>query len=138
MINNLKGFDLNNTEISTFNKFRGHSWYVGLVNNTAIPNNLTLFNYGTHNIENFNVPVLPGFYTFYATGVPGLHYFLFGDNDSQPTFSQLEVVKSLEDTITRVRAKGIIPNSTGDSPEVPNIIKFADHSPYEVYAPSDC
>ena len=137
VINNLKGFDLNHTEVPIFDKFQGHSWYVGLANNTSIPNNITLSNYGTNNTKNFNIPVLPGLYTIYATVVPSLHYFLFGGNDSQPTFTQSQVKTSLEGTIARIQAKGSIPTLPGESSKALNIIDLANHSPYEVYVPSD-
>ena len=137
MIDNLKGFDLDKTEVPIFNKFRGHSWYVGLVENSGIPDNVTLFNYGTNNAKNFNLPVLPGVYEIFATVVPGLHYFLFGGNDSQPTFTQSQVKRSLQDTLARLRAKGSIPRSLSGPQKALQIIDFSSHTPYEVFAPSD-
>ncbi len=136
MIDNLKGFDLNETEIPIFDKFRGHSWYVGLVNNSGVPDNVTLLNYGTNNTANFNIPVLPGVYDFFATVVPGLHYFLFGGNDSQPTFTQSQVETDLRKTLTRLRAQGSIPKSSGAAKAL-EIIDFSSHTPYEVFVPSD-
>ena len=136
VINNLKGFDLNETEASIFNKFRGHSWYVGLVNNSGIPDNVTFFNYGTDNSKNFNLPRLPGVYEIYATIVPGLHYFLFGGNDSQPSFTQSQVSTSLQNTIARLRSKGTIPTTIGPAKAL-DIIQYSNHSPYEVYVSSD-
>ena len=136
MIDNLKGFDLNETEIPIFDKFKGHSWYVGLVNNSGVPDNITLINYGTNNTKNFNIPVVPGVYDIFATVVPGLHYFLFGGNDSQPTFTQLQVRNDLQDTLSRLQAKGSIPIFPGAAKEL-NIVDFSSHTPYEVYASSD-
>ena len=136
MIDNLKGFDLNKTEVPIFNKFQGHSWYVGLVNSSGVPDNVTLINYGTKNTKNFNIPVLPGVYEFAATVVPDLHYFLFGGNDSQPTFTQPQVKADLQDTLTRLGAKGSIPRSSGAAKAL-NIIDFSSHTPYEVFVPSD-
>ena len=136
VIDNLKGFDLNKTETTIFNKFQGHSWYVGLVKNSGIPSNVSLLNYGTHNTQNFNIPVLPGIYEIFATVVPGLHYFLFGGNDSQPTFTQSQVKASLQDTLTRLRATSIIPKLP-ETAKALEIIDFSSHTPYEVYVPSD-
>ena len=136
VIDNLKGFDLNETEVPIFNKFRGHSWYVGLANGSGVPDNVTLINYGTNNTKNFNIPVLPGVYQIYATVVPGLHYFLFGGNDSQPYFTQSQVKTGLRDTLARLRAKGTIPRSSGVANAL-KIIDFSSHTPYEVFAPSD-
>ncbi|KAL8659922.1 MAG: hypothetical protein Q9202_006903 [Teloschistes flavicans] len=134
VIGNLKGFDLNSTEIPIFNKFKGHSWYVGLVQNSNIPDNITLINYGTNNDQNFDIPVLPGFYDLFATVVPGLHYFLYGGNDNQTTFTQPQVKKALKDTIARLSAAGTLPKNAGKKLE---LIDFTSHSPYEVYVSSD-
>ncbi len=136
VIENLKGFDLNETEVPIFDKFQGHSWYVGLVNSSGVPDNVTLINYGTNNTKNFNIPVLPGVYDLFATVVPGLHYFLFGGNDSRPKFTQSQVMTSLQDTLARMRAKGSIPRSSGAAKAL-NIIDFSSHTPYEVFVSSD-
>ena len=137
VIDNLKGFDLNKTEIPIFNQFKGHSWYVGLVNNSGVPDNTTLMNYGTNNTQNFNIPILPGVYDIFATKVPGLHYFLFGGNDSQPHFNQSQVKTSLHNTLVRCRAKGSIPPKSPGTAEPLEIIDFTNHSPYEVYVSSE-
>ena len=136
VIDNLKGFDLNETEVLIFNKFQGHSLYVGLVNNTGVPDNVTLANYGTNNTQNFNVPVLPAAYDIEPTSVPGLRYFVFGGNDSQLVFTQSQVETSLQDTLNRLRAKGSIPRLSG-AKNTSNIVDFANHSPYEVFVSSD-
>ena len=136
VINNLKGFDLNETEVPIFDKFRGHSWYVSLVKGSGVPDNVTLMNYGTNDVENFNLPVLPGVYDIFATVVPGLHYFLFGGNDSQPTFTQPQVQASLQDTLARLGAAGTIPKPSGERQAL-QLIDFSSHTPYEVYVTSD-
>ncbi|KAL8690615.1 MAG: hypothetical protein Q9218_003980 [Villophora microphyllina] len=136
VIDNLKGFDLNQTEVPIFNKFKGHSWYVGLVNNSGIPDNITLVNYpnGTNIDKNFDIPQLPGFYNIYATVVPGLHYFLYGGNDAEPTFTQPQVKTALQTTLGRLSATNILPKGAGKNL---NLIDFSSHSPYEVYVDSD-
>ncbi|KAL9583690.1 MAG: hypothetical protein Q9212_002556 [Teloschistes hypoglaucus] len=134
VIENLKGFDLNTTETPIFNKFKGHSWYVGLVKNSDIPDNITMINYGAKNDRNFNITVLPGFYDFFATVVPGLHYFLYGGNDTQPTFTQPQVRNALKDTLGRLSAAGTLPKGAGKDL---SLIDFTSHSPYEVYVSSD-
>ncbi|KAI4092380.1 MAG: hypothetical protein L6R37_007579 [Teloschistes peruensis] len=134
VIENLKGFDLNATETPIFSKFKGHSWYVGLVQNSDIPDNITLINYGANNDQNFDIPILPGFYDLFATVVPGLHYFLYGGNDTQPTFTQPQVKTALKDTLGRLSAAGTLSKSAGKNL---NLVGFTSHSPYEVYVSSD-
>jgi len=135
VIDNLKGFDLNNNEVAIFNKFQGHSWYVGLVQNSGIPDNLTLSNYGTNNDANFNIPVLPAVSNMYATAVPGLHSFYYEGPDSEPSFTEAQVKKGLQGTLDRLRAAGTIPKKAPAQPI--NIIDFSSHTPYEVYVTSD-
>lgn len=134
ILENLKGFDLNETEIPIFNKFQYHSWYVGLVNNSGILDNITLFNYGINNTRNYNLAALPAAYEFHATQVPGLHYFTFGLNDSQLRFSQEQVQANIESSLDRMQATSFIPKSTHLGP---NIIDFTSHTPYEVFVSSD-
>ena len=133
LLDNLHGFDLDSTETPIFSKFQGHSWYVGLLNNSGIPSNLTLLNYGATNPQNFNISVVPGVYATYATVVPGLHYFLFGGNDSQPVLSERFVRQGLSDTLARLRARGTIPADGGAAFD---IVDFTSHTPYEVFVPS--
>lgn len=135
MIDNLKGYDLNSNEVQIFNKFKGHSWYVGLVQNSGIPDNLTLSNYGANNDANFNIPILPAVSNIYTTAVPGLHYFLYEGPDSEPTFTESQVRKGLQGTLDRLRAAGTIPKKAPAKPI--NIIDFSSHAPYEVYVDSD-
>ena len=133
LIDNLGGFDLDKTETPIFDKFQGHSWYVGLVNNSGIPSNLTLLNYGASSPRNFNISVTPGVFATYATVVPGLHYFLFGGNDSQPTLTRSYVRDGLKSTLQRLRDADTIPAKPDGAF---NIIDFSSHTPYEVFVPS--
>ncbi|KAL8865213.1 MAG: hypothetical protein Q9174_007010, partial [Haloplaca sp. 1 TL-2023] len=135
LINNLQGFDLDASEAPIFDKFQGHSWYVGLVNNSGILGNLSLLNYGTNNNENFNIPQLPGFYDFFATKNPNLHYFLYGGNDTQISFTKQQIKQSMEETLLRLREGGVISgpqNPEHEQEQELKIIEFANHSPYEV------
>ena len=133
VLENLKGFDLNETEVPIFDRFRYHTWYVGLLNNSGIPDNLTLFNYGLNNEEPFNLAVMPAAYDIYATRVPGLHYFTFGLNDSETHFTESQIITNIEFSIARMKAKGLLPS--GPAREL-SILNLTGHTPYEVYVSS--
>ena len=134
VLENLKGFDLNETEVPIFDKFRYHTWYVGLLNNSGIPDNLTLFNYGLSNEEPYNLAVMPAAYDIYATRVPSLHYFTFGLNDSELHFTESQIRANIEFSIVRMRAKNLLPSyPTGEL----NILNLTGHTPYEVYVSSE-
>ncbi len=136
VLENLRGFDLNETEIPIFGKFRYHSWYVGLLNNSGIPDNITLFNYGLKNTENFNLGVLPAAYDIYTTRVAGLHYFTFGLNDSETQFSQHQVETNIKASITQMQAKGTLPKPLPGSANL-DMLNFTGHTPYEVQVSSE-
>jgi len=136
VLENLRGFDLNETEIHIFDKFQYHSWYVGLLKNSGIPENLTLFNYAMNNTEKFNLAVLPAAYDIYATRVPGLHYFTFGLNDSETHFIQQQVETNIKASIARMQAKGTLPKPLPGSADL-EMLNFTGHTPYEVYVSSE-
>ncbi|CAF9927384.1 MAG: hypothetical protein HETSPECPRED_006572 [Heterodermia speciosa] len=133
VLENLNGFDLNRTELSIFDKFRYHTWYVGLLNNSGIPDNLTLFNYGLSNETQYNLAALPAAYDFYATRVPGLHYFTFGLDDYESYFEESEIRTNIEFSLARLKARNILPS--GPAREL-NILNLTAHTPYEVYVSS--
>ena len=134
ILENLSGFDFSAAEVEIFRKFRYHSWYVGLLRNSGIPDNLTLFNYGANNTQEYDIPVLPAAYDIYATRVPGLHYFTFGGNDSQLRFTESQVRANLDASLTRLREQGVLPKQGQQRLE---IIDFTSHTPYEVYVSSE-
>ncbi|KAL8784377.1 MAG: hypothetical protein Q9195_009073 [Heterodermia aff. obscurata] len=134
VLENLNGFDLNATELSVFDKFRYHTWYVGLLQNSGIPDNLTLFNYGLSNEEPYNLAVLPAAYDLYATRVPGLHYFTFGLNDSETHFTESQIRTNILFSIARMRARNILPPSPAAELKILNLTA---HTPYEVYVSSE-
>lgn len=127
VLNNLHGFDLDKDELSIFKRFRAHGYYVGVLNNSGIPDNLNLNNIGAK--TPYNLPVLPAAYGISPTRAPGQHLFQFGTKTNQ-VLSNDEVKAEIVASLNRLRAAGTLPKSSGATP---GYSIFSNHSPYEVY-----
>ncbi|KAL8929204.1 MAG: hypothetical protein Q9208_001287 [Pyrenodesmia sp. 3 TL-2023] len=128
LFSNLRGFDLDATELPLFKKFMYHTYYAGLINNSAIPDTLQLQNVGKD--TPYNLPVLPAAYYISPTKIPGLHFFQAGTPETEVLSSkqiQAEVVASIK----RMRAVGVLPSTNA----TPNYAIFANHVPYSIYVP---
>jgi hypothetical protein len=70
-ISSMKTLDLDSQEKAVFSKFVNAGYYTSMVSNTGIPVNLLVYNGDSH--TPYNLPKLPGVYSFQQTNVPGLH-----------------------------------------------------------------
>ena len=127
VLNNLHGFDLDQEEDSIFKHFRSHGYYAGILNNSGIPDNLSLINVGVHTV--YNLPVLPAAYTISPSRASGQHLFQFGTRDNQ-VLSNVHVQADIIASLTRMRAVGTLPTTSN---AVPGFSIFSSHTPYEVY-----
>jgi hypothetical protein len=122
---NLVGWDLSSNESSLFAQFRNVAYYVSLLRNTGIPDNVVIVNVGAD--TPYNLPVLPGAYRIQATGVPGLHTVYFGSDHPLP---DAQVEAAIISTISRLGTAGTI------STTVPYSVLFSSHTPYELRVPA--
>ena len=127
VLSNLHGFDLDETELPIFRKFQYHSYYVGILNHSGIPDNLSLTNVGTNTL--YNLPMLPAAYDISPTRAPGLHLFQVGAKDLQ-VLSNQQVEADVVASIDRMRAAGTLPAANEPTP---GYAIFSNHTPYEVY-----
>jgi hypothetical protein len=123
---NLADFDLDDTEYSLFKQFNTSGYYAGLVRGSGIPDNVNIENVGAN--TPYNLPVLPGLYSFIPTGVPGLHKVLYGSPTSLPSH---QVKHDITATVRRLQETGSIPNTS-----TPEFAVFSSHSPFEFTVPS--
>ena len=130
LLSNLHGFDLDATERPIFKQFQYHTYYVGLLNHSGIPDNLLLTNVGANTV--YNLPVLPAAYLIRPTRAPGLHIFEAGTNDLQ-VLSNTQMEANIVASIDRMRAAGTLP---GGNEPTPGYAVFARHVPFELYVPS--
>ncbi|KAL8792807.1 MAG: hypothetical protein Q9195_004620 [Heterodermia aff. obscurata] len=129
VLNNLYGFDLDQNEISIFKEFKYKSYYAAVLNNSGVPDTLSLGNVGAS--TPFNLPVLPAAYGISPSRVPGLKAIQIGANDGQYLTEQqaLDVVTA---EIKRLQAAGTIPKATPGQP-APSFSVFSSHTPFELY-----
>ena len=130
ILSNLQGFDLDNYEAPLFSQFKYHSYYVGILNNSGIPDNLSLVNVGTN--TPYNLPVLPAAYDIFPTSAPGLHLFQSTTNDDQ-RISDQQMEYDVVASIKRMRAAGTLPNTNEPAPQ---FAVFSSHTPFGVYVPA--
>ena len=119
-IQNYVHFDFNETELALFRQFSATGYYTGLIRNSGIPDTTTIENIGAN--TPFNVLTLPGVYSFFPTGVPGLHQVLYASVSPLP----VEKVKhDIIDALKRLQATGII------APSEPEFAVFSSHAPFQ-------
>ena len=127
ILSNLRGFDFDREELSIFRQFKYHTYYTGILNNSGIPDNLSLNNVGTN--TPYNLPILPAVYGISPTRAPGQHLFQFGTPENQ-TLTDAQVEADIDASLDRLRAAGTLP----DSPKPPTGYSIiSSHTPYEVY-----
>ena len=130
-LNNLGGWDLSNQEIELFRQFNNSGYWTGILHNTGIPDNVSLYNTGTNTL--YHIQDLPGTYDFSPAGVPGLHTVLYG---SDTTLSDIQVQANILAEIERLHTAGTIPRPAGAA-TVPEFAVFASHTPYELTVSAD-
>lgn len=124
-LNNLLGFDLDDTERSLFRHFGNSAYYTGLLRNAGIPPNISFANVGVD--TPYNLPVLPGLYGLSQTGIPGLLSVKYG---SPVELSEEQVKEDVIESVNRLRMAGTLPTTT------PEFAVFASHTPFELTVPT--
>ncbi|KAK2761652.1 hypothetical protein FQN54_001480 [Arachnomyces sp. PD_36] len=124
-LDNLDGFDLDETESSLFGQFLNTGYYTSLITNTGFPN-------GVSSVENmdptkpYNLPSLPGIYDVTGSRIPGLYSVKYGS----PTGIPDEDVKA--DIISSLKRLQL----TGFSEKAePEFVRFSSHAPFELTVP---
>lgn len=122
----LQPFQLSDEERNVFSKFLNVGYYTSIVNNTGIPDGMSIFNYDQN--TPFNFPVLPGIYNFQASPVPGLFVALYGTERGPDTFP-------LTDDLVKANMIQGLQNVQTMNPDVfdqttPEFVVFSSHTPF--------
>lgn len=120
-LNNLQGFDLDDTEQDLFGQFGNSAYYTSLLRNTGIPDDLAFNNIGADTL--YNLPPLPGIYNIVQTGVSGLVDVKYG---SATELSDDEVKKNIIADILRLNNDSLPSIAAGD------FVTFSAHNPFEL------
>ncbi|KAK9452711.1 hypothetical protein V1511DRAFT_134897 [Dipodascopsis uninucleata] len=119
-VENLVSFDLDETEYSIFSQFINTAYYTSLIRTSGLPNDVAFANAGVDTL--YNLPPLPGVYSFTPTGISGLLGVKYGS----PAIIPDEVVKA--DIVADVK-------KWNPEAEVEFAV-FSSHSPFELTVPS--
>jgi hypothetical protein len=124
-IENLRNFDIDYEEHSVFEQFSATGYYTGLLRNSGIPPNTTVYNRGSN--TTYNIPNLPNIYSISASTIPGLQNIYYGSDTILPVD---QVMNSIITTTQR-----IFPNVTETAG--PEFAVFSSHSPFMLTVPSN-
>lgn len=124
-LDNLDGFDLDDTEQTLFGQFSGSYYYTALARIDRLPGNLTILNRA--NETEYNLPPLPGVYALTPTAVPGLFNILYGSEDPM---SEEYVKNSMSEAVQSLQTDGL---NFG----TPEFVTYEAHSQFELSVPSD-
>lgn len=143
-LENLKGWDLDSSESSLFDQFSNSGYYTAIVQNSGVPDNLTIVNVSPNTLYNF--AQLPALYQLTPSGIPGLINAKFG---SLYKLADNVVKQQIISSIAKLQL-----NRTGENnPEVsraflnqfvvlsltptPQFAVYSSHTPFELTVPSD-
>ncbi|KAI9376631.1 hypothetical protein BJX61DRAFT_550830 [Aspergillus egyptiacus] len=128
LLSSLKGFDLTPEEGSLFSQWSYTAYYAAAINNSGIPDGLSLINTNPTNAPG-SLPVLPFQFGIDYSGVPGLFLTrLVGASN----FTAEDARQLILDDLMRMRETGTFP--IHDKPE---IIAFVIHTPEALTVPVD-
>jgi hypothetical protein len=129
-IENLGGFDIDNTEKELFKQFSNSGYYTTLMRNTGIPDGLTISNTG--NSTPHNLPALAAPYWFRSVGVSGLVDVKYGASSTSIPSSDAKVKADILASLRRFKSSGVLSTATPESAE---FIGFHSHTPFELTVP---
>lgn len=122
-MDNLFGVDLTETERTLFSQFNNSAYYTGLIVNTTIPSNISLFNTGVN--TKYNIPLLPATYSLRSTTFPGLINVKLGATTAIP---DAQVKENVLASIKRMQKTGVLAGSSVE----PAFVAYDSHTPFEL------
>ena len=124
-LDNLKNWDLSQTETTLFKQFGNSAYYTGVLRNTGIPDNVSsIVNIGADTL--YNLPTLPGIYSVSQSGAPGLINVKFGSAYPLP---DAEVEQAILASVKQLKF-------AGKNDSEPELAVFSSHTPFELTVPS--
>lgn len=120
--------DLSQQEEKLFSKFVDAGYYVGIVKNSGFPDDTIIRNLAQ--TTEYNLPNLPGAYSFAPSGVPGLHMTTYGTKQSRESepLSDEEVRADIFRTIKTLQKV----HSDKFNQTEPEWVDYASHAPYSL------
>jgi beta-cyclopiazonate dehydrogenase len=126
-LDNLKGFDLDETETSLFQKWMYKSYYVAILNNTGIPDNINVVNTDPDN-QPGSLPHVPFQWQLQDMGVPG---YLTSKLIADGNFTAEDAKDLITADFRRMGAAGTY------AIQDPEFVAFGSHSPETLIVSND-
>ncbi len=119
--------DLDQREKDLFGKFISAGYYVGIIKNTGFLNNASITN-AIQDAE-YNLPHLPGAYSFAPASLPGYQMVTYGTPQSRKSLplSDQQIKTDIINTVKRLQQQN--PDKFKHEEE-PEFIDFRSHAPY--------
>ncbi|KAJ4354622.1 uncharacterized protein N0V89_006359 [Didymosphaeria variabile] len=126
----LAPFNLSAHERSIFGKLIDAGYYTSILNNTGLPDDLSITNYRSDTA--YNLPQLPGVYGIGSTPVPGLKLAYYGTPRSNSTYplSDQQVKSEIVNAIKTLQKA----NPETFSAEEPQFVEYSSHTPFYLQA----
>lgn len=94
-VENLQGWDLDKNETSLFCQFSNSGYYTGIIQNSGIPDNLSIEDVSPNTL--YNLAPLPAIYSLSPTGIPGLLSVKLGSvSDLTDEEAKQKIISSVE------------------------------------------
>jgi hypothetical protein len=126
----LQPFSLESQERSVFSKFLNTGYYVGLLKNTGIPSDVSIFNSALD--TPYNLPPLPGAYVIQATAIPGVISIYYGSPQSKDTLPIPDATIKA-DMIASLKKLQAANPGTFNATE-PEFVVYTSHAPFYLQA----
>ena len=123
---NLAGFDLSDEEDHLFSQFTWSGFWAGVLKNTGLTQYHPIHAYGPEKAH--GIPDMPSIYAINPSRAPGLYQFYYGGPGDM---SEEEVKKDVIESLKRIQKERSI-ETTSD----PEIVKFANHTPFNLIVPN--
>jgi len=127
-IENLRPFALRLKEKQLFERFSNTGYTTNILNNTGIPDNVSITNAAQNTI--YNLPPFPGLYDIGATSIPGLKTAYLGTNKSKKFYPLtdaqnkkiiIDSIKILQNTYPHLYKK-----------TEPYFVAYSNHAPFHL------
>ena len=124
LLADMDAFDLSADERGLFSQFNSQEYFVGVLRNTGIPNNITLVNIDA--TQPYSIPQPPSLFSILQTGVPGLQ-----------TVTYLSITNTREDQIRHEIVDGLGHLETREMNAEPEFAVSSIHAPFELTVSAD-
>lgn len=127
-LNNMNHFALDTHEANLFDEFEHAGYYTSLVKDTGLPANFR--SYSVSSNTPYNLPILPGVYSVFATAIDGVFDIKYGSPHSVPDdFVRTEILSYIK----KLQANGYAKKVAGD----PEFVAYKSHTPFELTVSRD-